>query len=284
MVAVDFSSHSSFSCNYALELAIINNAEIMLFHTYNKQFYFSSPSMPDAYEISPFSSSDFLTDVEQNAIEQIESLKNEIAERAVTNYSKTITIETQLSKGDFYDDLCNFCDEYHPSVVILGSRGLDESKFLFGDTTIKVFNRLKYPVITMPAKEHSANISNVMYIADLEASNNLLIRKTFNLLEKNDPKIFCVHLAEDNNYLKAYSSKEYLTSEYQKEMNNEKFQCEVFEGSDRQEEIDSFIKKNDIDLIVFMPHKANFFQRLIGQRTNKKYLFETYLPILAIRS
>ena len=283
LIAVDFSSHTQFSCNYALDMAITNNAEIMLFHTYFTQYYFSSPSMPDAFEISPFSNSESSSEAEESAKTQMSSLQNELIERAKQNYDKSIKIKTKITNGNFADDLLDFCSDYFPSVVIIGSKGIGESTSLFGRTAIRIFNKLKHPVIVIPATDDSKTIENVMYIADLEASNNVLIRKTYNLLENFNPKIFCVHLAEDNNYLKAYSSNEYLKSEYQKELNVNKFQSDVLEGTDKHDEIDEFIKKNNINMIVFMPHKANFFQRLIGQEKSKEYLFETNLPILAIR-
>lgn len=283
LVAVDFSSHTAFSCSYALDLAIINKAEILLFHTYSKQFFFAAPSMPDAYEIGPFSNAELNLEAEEMANQQINSLQKELTDKAKLTYDKPIKISTHITNGDFEEDLRDFCNDYHPSVVIVGSKGKGESSSLFGNTAIRIFNRLKYPVLAIPDIEHSKNFDKIMYIADLEFSNDILIRKTFNLMENSNPKIYCVHLAEDNDYLKSFSSKEFLNSEYSKEINNNKFQVDVLEGTDKQEEIDKFIKDNQINMIAIMPHKANLFQRLIGQNKTKKYLFETNLPILAIR-
>lgn len=282
LVAVDFSNHTTDSCNFAFNLAKLYKAEIMLFHTFNKHYYFSSPGIPDTFEVNPFPNAEYSSDNEANTIQQMETLQNELIEKGKTQ-SFSLKISTTITNGNFEGDLIDFCEDYFPSVVIVGSKGKDENSSLFGNTAIRIFNKLKFPVIAVPKISETKIISNILYIADLETPNNVLIRKTFNLLEDNNPKIYCVHLAEDSNYLKAYSSKEYLNSEYINEVNENKFQCEVLEGTDKQEEIDVFIREKQIDLIVFMPHKTNFFQRLIGQNNSKKYLFETNLPILAIR-
>lgn len=279
VVAIDFSEQSEKIAIFALKLAEINKAEIMLFHTVIKQYYFSSPSIPEAFEFNTLTETNNNDDVLEAAKTKMDTIISTISSHSASK----IKIAYKITEGIFEDELETFCDDYFPSVIIVGSRGIDQSNFLFGSRAIGIFNKSKFPVIAAPAVEVNACISNVMFIADLESSNSVLIRKTFNKLENCDPKIFCVHLAEDNNYLKAYSSKEYLNSEYTKEIAENKFQCDVLESEDKQEEIDSYIKKNNIGLIVFMPHKANFFQRLIGKNKSKNYLFETRLPILAIR-
>lgn len=279
VVAVDFSEHSTNIANFALKLAEINKAEILLFHTIIKPYYFSSPSIPEVFEYNQLSQNDIIVDARSTAINKLNDLIKSLDEQSGAN----VKIFSKIAEGVFEEDLETFCSDYFPSLIIIGSKGIDESNFLFGNRTIGVFNKSKFPVIAVPLIDLNTCINNVLYIADLEISNSVLIRKTYNLLEICDPKVFCVHLTEDSNYLKAYSSKEYLNSAFEAEITLNKFHCDVLEGEDKHEEIDNYIKKNNIDLIVFMPHKANFFQRLIGKNKSKNYLFETKLPIMAIR-
>ncbi len=279
VVAVDFSAHTTKITEFALNLAMLNKAEILLFHTVIKHFYFSSPSIPEAFEFNPLTESGDNSESINSASEKLNALKESLIEQSESK----IKVITKITEGDFEEDLEEFCSDYFPSVIIVGSRGIDESSYLFGNRAIGIFNKSKFPVIAAPAINLNSCIKNILYIADLEISNNVLIRKTYNQFDECDPKIFCAHLAEDSNYLKAYSSKEYLNSEYSTEVAINKFQCDVLEGDDKHEEIDNYIKKNNIDIIVFMPHKTNFFQRLIGKNKSKNYLFETKLPILAMR-
>ena len=274
LAAIDFSLHTQYICDFATELALLYNAEITLFHTYYDRYYMSSQGLHDTYDINAIPIEDS-KDISYKQMSQwIEYIKNK---------TNKINVKSNITNINFEEDLKEFCNDYHPSLVLLGSKGRDSSSFIFGSTAIRVFNKLKYPVIAVPVKNKPIHINNIMYIIDNMVSNDVLIRKTYNLFENNNPHIYSVNLAEDENYLQAYNLKEEIENIYLKESEKGIFNCDVLEGNDKHEEIDKFIEKNKIDIIAFMPHKENFFQRLIGKK-NKNYLFETNLPILALRN
>ncbi len=283
LVAIDFSEHTTIACNYALEIAKINKAEIYLFHTYFDKIITSTPSVPDAYSVNPFANPELNADVEQNAKTQMLNLKNDLMSRLQNENVQGVEIKTIVTSSDFEADLIDFCDDYYPSLVIIGTKGEGRSLNIFGDTASRIIDNLKFPVLAVPEINNYPGIKNVMYATDLHASDDVLIRKTFNLLENFDVNMFCVHIVEKRDYLRAYSKMDELKSIYSKENQEEKFYCNVLEGADKHEEIDKFIKEKNIDLIVFLPHKTNLFQRLFGQHFSKKYLFETNLPLLAVR-
>ncbi|MFZ4413257.1 MAG: universal stress protein [Bacteroidales bacterium] len=283
LVAIDFSEHTSITCDYALEIAKINKAEVCLFHTFFDKIVTSTASIPDAYGINPYVNPELNAEIEQNARMQMLDLQNALTLKLQNENVTAVTIKTMVTSNDFESDLNDFCDDYHPSLVVIGTRGKGQSLDVFGNTANKLMDELRFPVIALPEIETFLGIKNIMYATDLHVSDNVLIRKTFNLLENFDINIFCVHIVEKNDYLQAYSKMEELKLEFPKETEENKFHCDVLEGIHKQEEIDKFIKLNQIDLIVFLPHKTNIFRRLFGQNFSKKYLFETNLPLLAIR-
>ncbi len=283
LVAIDFSEHTSITCDYALEIAKINKAEVCLFHTFFDNIVTSTASIPDAYGINPYVNPELNAEIEQNAKLQMLDLQNALILKLQNENVTGVTINTIVTSNDFESDLNDFCDDYHPSLVVIGTRGKGQSLNVFGNTANKLLDELKFPVIALPEIGTFLGFKNIMYATDLHVSDNVLIRKTFNLLENFDINIFCVHIVEKNDYLQAYSKMDELKLEFPKEVEEQKFHCDVLEGNHKQEEIDKFIKTNNIDLIVFLPHKTNIFRRLFGQNFSKKYLFETNLPLLAIR-
>ncbi len=283
LVAVDFSEHTDVACNYAFEMAKVNKAEICLFHTYFDKIVPSTSGIPDSFGINPYVNPEFNSEIEQNAKTKILELKNELIVRLQTENVSGVTIDTFVSGSDFETDLFDFCDDYHPSFVIIGTKGKGESINIFGNAANKIIDDLRFPVIALPEINNYPGIKNLMFVTDLHDSDDVLIRRTFNMLEQFDVKIYCVHVVEKSDYLKAYSKMEDLKLIYDKEVQAAKFDCDVLEGSNKQDEIDTFIKENNIDLIVFLPHKTNIFQRLFGQTLTKQYLFETNLPLLAVR-
>jgi len=283
LVAIDFSEHTVAACNYALEIAKVNKAEVCLFHTYFDKIVTSTSGIPDAFGINPYINPELNSEIEQNAKIQILNLKNELILKLQNQKVTGVTINTFISSSDFEADLIDFCDDFHPSLVIIGTKGAGESVNIFGNAANKIIDDLRFPVLAVPEIDSFIGIKNVIFITDLHVSDDLLIRKTYNLLENFDINLFCVHIIERNDFLTARTKMEDLKLIYDKEIKEEKFHCDVVEGNDKQAEIDKFIKENNIDLIVFLPHKTNLYQRLFGEINTKKYLFKTNLPLLAVR-
>lgn len=277
LVTIDFSPHSIHVCNYSLKLAEKYNAEIILFHTITKHFFITSPGISDTFELNSYIEND--KENEKIVYKEMLDLKEMLQKK-----SPNIKISEHITSGDFEDDLNEFCFEYTPSLVVVGSKGKGETLSLFGNLAIRVFNRSSFPVLVVPANDNLNPPKNILFIADSNSNNKLLIRKTYNLLELLDPCIYCVNLVEDGNHLKAFAIKEELSSNFSNEISKGKFFYDILESNQKQDEIDAFIEKYKIDSIAFMPYKANFFQRLIGKECNRKYVFETNLPIFAIRS
>ncbi|MFZ4399517.1 MAG: universal stress protein [Bacteroidales bacterium] len=283
VVAIDFSEHTNITCSYALEIAKINKAEIYLFHTFIDNIISSTSSIPDTYGVNPYLNPEFYMEIEENAKIQMFNLKKDMLLKLQAADFPELPINTILTKNDFETDLINFCEDYHPSLVIIGTKGKGRTLNIFGNTASNIINELRFPVLAVPEIEGFTGIKNIMYATDLHVSDDLLIRKTYNLLENFDVNIFSVHIVEKSEYFKAYKSMEELKLIYTKERDEGKFYCDILESNDKQDEIDEFIKSNSIDLIVFLSHKTNIFQRLFGYNNQIKYFFETNLPLLAIR-
>jgi len=283
LVAVDFSEHTDISCNYAIEIAKINKAEVCLFHACFDKVLTSASGISDTYGINAFINPELNTEIENSANKQMLTLKNKLISNLQNENISGISVNSIITNGDFETDLNTICDDYHPSIVIIGTKGKDQSLNIFGDTANKVIDNLRFPVLAIPEINNYSGIKNIMYAADIHASDHVLIRKTYNLLENSDVNMFCVYIVEKSEYLRAYSKIDELKIVFEKEITEEKLHFDVLEANDKQIEIDRFVKKNNIDLIVFLPHKTNVFQRLFGQNSPKKYFFETNLPLLTIR-
>ena len=123
LVPVDFSDHTVNTCKYALEIAKKYGSEITLFHAYNDQLFVSSPSMPDAYDVNPYSNAELAEDIKNDVQVMINKLSDELMNILTNENVKNVSIKTHISEGDLEFDLKQFCDEYHPSIIVIGSRG-----------------------------------------------------------------------------------------------------------------------------------------------------------------
>jgi hypothetical protein len=57
----------------------------------------------------------------------------------------------------------------------------------------------------------------------------------------------------------------------------------LLENDHEKETLLNFIHDNQISLIAFIPHKRNIFRNLFYQGITKEDLFQTRIPIMAVR-
>ena len=284
LLPVDFSPHTLNTCKYAIEIAKKYDSEIMLFHAYNDNFMISSPSLPDAYEINPYSNSEILEDVKQKADEQIEVLTRELKTMLIDKGVLNINIKTNVTGGDFEFDLNAFCDEYRPDIIIIGSRGKGDSSGVLGVIAKHIINNFEISVMAVPMVANFKGIKNIMFASNLEPTDALLIRQIYEKFEAFNPNIYCVHVSEHSDFLQSEIKFDELKVIFAKEFKAGKFFCDAIEGIDPHDAIHNFTAEYNIDVIAFMPHKTSFFQRIFGQKHPEKELFNTSLPLLSIRN
>lgn len=284
LLPVDFSPHTMNTCMYAVEIAKKYDSEIILFHAYHNQYLVSSPSMPDAYDINPYSNTEIIDDIKQQAEVQIKKLAEELRTILKAESLKNISVDTYLTGGDFEYDLDAYCEEFRPGIIIIGSRGKGDSSGVLGLVATHIINNINRSVMAVPMTANFKGIKNIMFASSLEPTDDILIRKLYNNFEAFDPNIYCVHVSENSDYLNAEVKFDELKLTFSKELNAGKFNCDVIEGNNHHEAITKFTTENNIDIIAFMPHKTSFFQRLFGQKLPEKELFNTSMPLLSIRT
>ena len=283
LIPVDFSEHTLNTCMYAFEIAKKHNSDIVLFHTYNEKITFPSLTFPDTFDFNPYQIEGKSNDLQKEATLKIDKLALDLKLILNNENITKVTIKTIVSDGDFEFVLNQYCEEFMPSIIIMGARGKDNSANIFGEVTTHVINHTKWPVLAVPNTTIYKSIKNIMFASSLLDSDDILIRSLYNKLEAFDVNIFCVHVCEEEHYLKAQARMLELKDIFATEFKAGKFNCDLLEGHDHHKEIHTYTFKNRIDLIAFLPHKTSLFQRLFGQRLPEKDLFNTNIPLLTLR-
>ena len=76
-----------------------------------------------------------------------------------------------------------------------------------------------------------------------------------------------------------------LQLKFGKEESQQKVRFNVIEvEDDNQKAIDHFIAEYHIDLIAFQPHKHSLLHMLFTRKINRKNLFDTNIPMIAMPS
>ena len=107
LVATDFSSAALNATNYAADMALAINADILLLHVYQ---------IPVSYSEIPVAVN--AEDMQQSVEKDINKIKEQLTRKT----SGKLNIETEVRMGIFFPELKTVCERIKPYTVVMGSQ------------------------------------------------------------------------------------------------------------------------------------------------------------------
>jgi nucleotide-binding universal stress UspA family protein len=283
LVPVDFSEYSKNACQYAIGLAQMLNAEVMLMHAY----YFPVINSIDygdglSYVVNL---NDSITEIAERArnglINLYEELKKEIEEKKLNN----VKLNFVLANGNPINEILNMYHKYRPNLIVMGTQGkTKEAKEQFGSVAASTINETKVPVLTIPEQSKYKGIGrvNILYATNFDESDYKAIKKLMTLVYLFNVKIHFVHIGkmDDQSHQKIENISDFFNNLY----SGYDFACSIIERQDILETLQGFINERSIDIIAMTTHKRNFISRLFYPSMTKKMLFQTDTPMLVFHA
>ncbi len=283
LVPVDFSGHTEITCEYAIELAKAHGAELHIFHAFFDQIILADTSFPDTLNMSTIYNEELMKEIFHQAERNILELKEKLEARILKANLTNVTIRTSLVAGEIEHEIKVICKEYQPDMVIMGTRGKGNNINIWGRVSTFIIDHAKVPVLTLPEIKTFRGFKKIMFAADLSESNDLVIPVILDLFKPYPMLLSVVHFLNKNKIKEEYKQMKALQGKFAREekQNLVKFEMVEYEA-DNQKAIDQYIVDNEIDLIVFQPHKRGIFYMIFTRNITKKNLFATNIPLLAI--
>ncbi len=265
VIPTDFSPVAINAMNYALDMAIQVNAEVILFHVYSVPISMTEvPVMLISVE-----------ELEKNAENQIRAMKEKVEHLT----SGKVNVRTETRLGDTVDELENICENVKPFAVVMGSRGGSGVDRLFGSTTLSAIRRLHCPVICVPpGKEYGQGIRRIGFACDfrdvVETTPFGHIRDWVRQFSAE------LHILNVGHREKQEGSKQYeLLNNGLKEVNPI---YHFIESDDVEEGINDFAEKNNLDLVVTIPKKHKLMEGIFKKSSTRQLVLHAHVPILCI--
>lgn len=266
LVPVDFSKVSENAAKYAAELARCTNANLILYHVFISPVLTTNTPMvfPEPQEF------------EKENMKMLHALDKKLKAK----YGK---IETELwsQPGFVVDEITRFTKKHTTDLVIMGVTGAGKSPGILGSNTTSVMHRIKSPVLVIPKGCEFRKPSTIALACDY---NYILSDEAIDKF-----KVFA-HLFGSRVLLFNIAKKNELTS-YQKaatEGNLENMLTDVehsihfLSGNDMPKEINKFINKHHVDMLVMFPHHYNVIEGLFHHSATKEMAFLSRVPLLSI--
>lgn len=283
LIPVDFSDYSMKACKLGFDYAYRNRGEVVLLYSFVNATY--SDIMPfdsDEYEATDFVADD--STIEKVSNEKMDNFVALIMNRISIGELADVKFSAVITEGIPETAILNYSKEIEPKVIVMGTRGKNK-KELIGSVTAEVLDAGKFPVLTVPEDmilSSIKDIKNVVFFSNLRQQDMLSFDAFSRTLGESSVRVTIIPVVDrkrTDNYDAAVAS---LLDYCRKRYEGVQFDCVNISEKDFVAGFDSYVKANQVDLILIPNKKKNIFARLFNPSMAHKILFLTDTPMLVV--
>ncbi len=271
LVPTDFSATAKNAAQYALQLAKATNCpKLILYHCY------SIVNMSDP--LMGFEQTQIVEPYREESFAKLAELKNELLPNA-----GAVNIESYHSIGKMEDGIKELFAQNNADVVVMGITGGGKLKeTLVGSNTLNIANNTYLPVIIVPADVSFTELKSILLVSDykfvLETTPVKIIEK---LINNTKAQLHILHIEESTSSFDADEQQGSLQLQQLLQHLHPEFHNII--SPDYIQGVNGFITQNNMDLIISIPKKHSFAERIFKESHTKKLAFHTHTPLLVVR-
>jgi nucleotide-binding universal stress UspA family protein len=270
LVATDFSKIAQNAIDYAVEIAKLSKAKLILFHVYNV------PVIPAEIPIAlP------MDEIEKETMLSLKKIETSIH----LKHGKNLPIECKCVCGFPVEEINLFSKENKIDLIVVGMEGEGTgylTERLIGSITTSLIKKAKCPVIAIDKRVKFKRIKKIALACDYEETHNksaLAPLKEFAHLFKSHIYVLNVvpelETAPAMNIAVAGIKLEHSLEDVDHSFHQTKNE-DVIEG------INDFVDTNKMDMIVMIPGMHTVLKDMFREPNTKRMAFHTKIPLLAL--
>jgi nucleotide-binding universal stress UspA family protein len=270
LVPTDFSPVSVNAANFAGDMALAINAEILLINVYQ---------IPLAYTTATPLLLTSVDDLRVSSEAQLDALKKIISLRT----SDKVKVRTQALMGSTIDELEKLCNEIRPFAVVMGAKGKSGvGKVVFGSTTLSAIRHLTWPVIAVPAgKSYGKGIQKIGFACDFkQVAETTPVRLIREMVWEFDAELYVLNVDYHERHFKPVTP---LESSHLHELLKDVYpEYHYIENKDVEDGICEFAISNNLDLVIAIPKKHKLLEGIFQPSSTKQLVFQSQVPVMCI--
>jgi nucleotide-binding universal stress UspA family protein len=263
VVPTDFSAAAENATAYAAQLAKQTNALVLLLHVYQL------PVPMADYPVLMVTNEDLKKGADTGLQQAMEEAQKRYAD---------VTFETESRLGDVATEVEEFCKERNALALVVGTK--DHSGFerlLFGDTTASLIKHCSYPLIAVPEGAKKSVPANIVLATDLLNVDEIPAERIVSITKLLNADLHVVHVeVKDEKTASPESLLEKLRAV------NATYHS--VQEEDVTEGIRHYVEQNKVDLVLVLPHKHNFYERLFFKGHTQGILHGVSVPVMSLRN
>ncbi len=263
--ATDFSSVADNAVKYACDLALAQNADVTILHTYSIPLTLGEMTVP-------LPASEFREDAEITLNKLIAELGHQYPQ---------ITFRKAVIYGNVIDAINGLIgDDEPPMFVLVGNSYSQENTSWMDSTLLEAFRSLKFPILAIPPDSQYEQVRKIGFVYDNELGGSEHALQQLAQLALTLGAELHIH----NN------QREPEEGEMNVEINNgargllmpaNPLYHYSF-GEDVDSSILDFVAKYHLDWLILMPRGHSFFENLFHKSHTKAIVNTSYIPIMAL--
>lgn len=269
LAPTDFSTTSRNAIDYAMEIARLSGARLILFHAYH-----IPPIATEAPVAIPA-----LDEIEKRCIKDLEKIEKDLRMK----HGTATEIEHICKCGFAVEEINQYAKEENISLVVMGMHGSGylSEKFI-GSITTSLMRKAACPVLAIDRHVRFKNIKKIVLACDYnEIGDRSILNplKTFSLLFNSH--IYVLNVVRDPAMTVTVNrAATELRLEHLLEDINHSFH--YTKNEDIVKGIHDFVEEHKTDMVVMIPREHSFLRNIFHEPETTRMAFHTRVPLLSL--
>jgi nucleotide-binding universal stress UspA family protein len=261
LVPTDFSPNADKALNYAVQLAKKSGGEIILIHVVDS----GEP------ENAGITAEEKMTPV-INSIYAQEGVKASL----------------KIYRGSIINTISGAVGECNADLVVMGTIGNGAIKEkIFGSRTAAVIGKSQVPVLAIPLLAEWKAPARILAAINTFDQESETLAPLFSLARSFGAVVqLSIFTDTDDDFVEDYDEHEGKIAVYRDQLKarfpDVEIQAVHLAGKHFRENLENWISKNNIDILMMLTHKRNIAESIFNRSMTKKMSYHTEIPLLAI--
>lgn len=268
IVPTDFSDTARNAVDFALKMANdMHTVRVVLYNAYSRSAI-GIDGTP--LSIEPETN-------RQITLMALQNLRSEFPVRA------GLTVDILAEEGELTPNLARLAAEKKADLAVMGINGASKiEQVLIGSSTLSVVNRASIPVLIIPPDAVYKKIRKVLFCSDLkEVDKTTPLDHLKAMLDMFGPRLVIGHVST-NHYNDTLHQQKVEIAKLNEMLAAYAPEFAVLPMGDFTESTSQLATDKQVDLLITVPRKHSFFEKLISPSHTKKLAYHSHLPVLAI--
>ncbi len=276
LVPTDFSPPARSACRYALGMAKMIGADIILCHAVK---VVKEP--PITFQASlPIEN---VAALKQEALDQLEFIAADLREDIETTAGCYIpVIGTAIEAGSLTDMIELQQTKANISLIVMGTYGSPAlSRLFLGCSSQELIDKSSCPVLLVPFAIFSDEIKKIAFASDLSGQDIPLICSLIDLVRSYNADVLIIHIDEEDKVSKDHEQKSDLfLNDIKNKTGYLKVVCRHITNSSVSDGLDWLCRYGSIDLLAMVHYRHNLIERVFKKSHTGELAKHIDIPLL----